>query len=120
MSELGANFSLGFNALWPMDRDSVRGATVMRSDLLGPLKRRIARPSLSYSIMWEGRWVPPIIQMRHVNLGRVNDAVQSHHFVIGAFRSALGTGTVIANDVNEQGVIQHAHFLQGIHQTSYL
>jgi hypothetical protein len=70
--------------------------------------------------MWEGRWVPPIIQVRHINRSSVNDAVQRHHFVIGAFRSALGTGTVIANDVNEQGVIQHAHFLQGIHQTSYL
>src|SRR6267378_169786 len=96
MSELRANFSLGFNARWPMDRDSIRSATVMRSDLLSPLKRRIARPGPSYSIMWEGRWVPPIIQVRHINRGSVNDAVQRHHFVIGAFRPTLRARSVIA------------------------
>src|SRR5437016_14189964 len=95
MSELGADFSLGFNSRRAMDNDSVRSATVMRSDLLGPLKRRITRPSPADSVMWKGRWVAPVIQMRHVNLGGVDDAVQSHHFVIGAFRPALGTGTVI-------------------------
>src|SRR6266480_5567584 len=120
MSELRADFSLGFNSRRPMDNDSVRSAAVMRSDLLGPLKRRITSPSPADSVMWKGRWVAPVIQMRHVNFGGIDDAIQRHHFVIGAFRSALGTGTVIANNVNEQCVIHHAHFLQGIDQASYL
>src|SRR5438105_15709859 len=40
VSELRANFSLGFNSRRPMDHDSVSSAAVMRSDLLGPLKVR--------------------------------------------------------------------------------
>src|SRR5437660_12365086 len=102
-----------------MDNESVRSAAVMRSDLLGPLKRRITSPSPADRVMWKGRWVAPVIQMRDVNLGGVDDAIQRDHFVIGAFRSALGTGTVIANNVNEQCVIHDAHFLQGIDQAYY-
>src|SRR5207245_3555471 len=88
MSELRADFSLGFNSRRPMDNDSVRSAAVMRSDLLGPLKRRIASPCPTYSIMWKGRWIAPVIQMRHVNLGGVDDAVYRPHLVGSAFRSA--------------------------------
>ena len=111
MSKLGANFSLGFNLRGPMDHDSISGAAVMRSDLLRPLKWRIAGPCPADSVMWKGRRVAPVIQMRHVNLSGVDDPIQRHHFVIGAFRSALSARSVIADDVNEQGVIQHAHFL---------
>src|SRR5436190_9054673 len=57
MSELGADFSLGFNARRPVDHDSVSSATIMRSDLLGPLEWRIASPCPSDSVMWERRWV---------------------------------------------------------------
>src|SRR5436305_11442456 len=80
MSELRADFSLGFDSRRPMDNDSVRSATGMRGDLLGQLKRRIASPSPANGVMWKGRWVAPVIQMGDVNLGGVNDAVQSHHF----------------------------------------
>src|SRR5882724_11585585 len=72
VSELGANFSIGFNSRRPMDHDSVSSAAVMRSDLLGPLKRRIARPCPTNGIMWERRWVAPVIEMWHVNRGGVD------------------------------------------------
>src|SRR5437867_4427633 len=100
MSELGANFSLGFNARRPVDHDSVSSATIMRSDLLGPLEWRIASPCPSDSIMWERRRVSPIIQMRHVDLSSVEDAVQSHHLIVSAFWSALRARSVVADDVN--------------------
>src|SRR5205814_9104828 len=120
MSELRADFSLGFNSCRPMDHDSVCRATVMRSDLLGPLKRRITRPSPADSVMWKGRWVAPIIQMRHVNLGGVDDTVQSHHLVVGTLWTAFCTGSVIASDVNEECVIHYPHLLQCVYQPSYL
>src|SRR5205823_2207348 len=120
MSKLRTDFSLGFDSRGPIDDDAIGGTPVVRRDLLGPLERRIASPRPADSIMWKGRWIAPVIEMRHVNLGGVDDAVQSHHFIIRAFRSALGTGTVIANNVNEQCVIHHAHFLQGIDEASYL
>src|SRR5437764_9502989 len=114
VSELGANFPIGFNSRRPMDHDSVSSATVMRSDLLGPPKWRIASPCPADSVMWKGRRVAPVIEMRHVNLGGVDDPIQRHHFVIGAFWSALGARSIIAGDINEQRVTKNAHFLQRI------
>src|SRR5437016_12448766 len=73
MSELGADFSLGFNPRWPMHDYTVRGSAVMRRDLLGPLERSVASPRPANRIMREGARVAPILQMRHVDLGGVND-----------------------------------------------
>ena len=70
--------------------------------------------------MGEGAGIAPIVQMRHVDLGVADDSVQRHHLVVSALRSAFCAGAVIADDVNEQGVVHYAHLLQGIHQTSYL
>ena len=97
-----------------MDHDSVSSAAVMRSDLLGPLKWRIASPSPADGIMWERRRVAPIVEMRHVNLSSVDDPIQRHHFVVRTFGPALRARSIIADDVNEQGIIQHAHVLQCI------
>src|SRR6266513_1646891 len=114
MSELGADFSLGFNSRRPMDHDSIGGAAIMRCDLFGPLERSVASPCPANGIMWKRRWVAPVIQMRHVNRGSVDDSIQSHHFVISAFRPAFCARSVIADNVNEQSVVHHAHVLKGI------
>ena len=103
-----------------MNHNTVSRAAVMRSDLLGPLKWRIAGPCPADCIMWKGCWIAPVIQMRHVNLSGVDDSIQSHHLVIRAFRPAFRARSVVADNVNEQGVIQDTHFPQGIHQASYL
>ena len=105
MSELGADFSFGFDSRRPMDHHTVGGSAVVGCDLFGPLERRIAGPGPANRIMWERARGAPIVQMRHVNRGSADDAVQRHHFVVGTFRSAFRTGTVIANDVNEEGII---------------
>src|SRR5947207_9755506 len=120
MSELGADFSLGFNPRWPMYNYTVRSSAVVRCDLLGPLERSVASPRPANRIMREGARVAPILQVRHVDLGGVNDSIQRHHLVIGAFRSTFRAGSVVAHNVNEQSVVQDAHLLKGIHQTSYL
>src|SRR5438270_4071289 len=69
MSELGADFSLGFNPRWPMYNYTVRSSAVVRCDLLGPLERSVAGPRPTNSIMREGARVAPIVQMRHIDLG---------------------------------------------------
>src|SRR6267378_177192 len=120
MSELGADFSLGFNSRWPMYNYTVRGSAVMRRDLLGPLERSVASPRPANCIMRERARVAPILQVRHIDLGGVNDSIQRHHLVIGAFRSTFCAGSVVAHNVNEQGVVQYAHLLKSIHQSSYL
>src|SRR5437763_16101473 len=114
MSKLGANLSRGFSLRGPMDHGSISGAAVMRSDLLRPLKWRIAGPCPADSVMWKGRRVAPVIKMRHVNLGGIDDPIQRHHFVICAFWSSLGARSIIADDINEQRVTKNAHFLQRI------
>src|SRR5207302_548590 len=106
MSELGADFSLGFNSRGPMDHDSISSAAVMRSDLLGPLKWSIAGPGPADRIMRECIWASPVIDVVH-HLRRIaNNAIQRHYFIIGTFRSSFCAGTVIAHDVNEQSVVQ--------------
>src|SRR5436190_15680898 len=120
MSELGADFSLGFNPRRPMYNYTVRSSSVVRCDLLGPLERSVAGPRPANRIMREGARVAPIIQMRHIDFGGVNNSIQCHHLVIGAFRSTFCAGSVVAHNVNKQSVVQYAHLLKGIHQTSYL
>src|SRR6266496_5312869 len=120
MSELGADFSLSFNSRRPMDHDSVGSAAIMRCDLFGPLERSVAGPGPADRIMRESIWASPVIDVVH-HLRRIaNNAVQRHHFVVGTFRSPFCAGTVIAHDVNEQSVVQHTHFLQGINEASYV
>src|SRR5947199_6756875 len=100
MSELGANFSPGFNPRWPMYNYTVRSSAVVRCDLLGPLERSVAGPRPANRIMREGARVAPIVQMRHIDLGGVDDPIQCHHLVIGSFRSTLRAGSVVAHNVN--------------------
>src|SRR6266699_4500550 len=85
MSELGADFSLGFDPRWPMYNYTIRSSAVVRCDLFGPLERSVAGPRPTNRIMREGARVAPILQMRHVDLGGVNDSIQRHNLVIGAF-----------------------------------
>src|SRR5205809_146585 len=120
MSELRADFSLDINPRWPMYNYTVRSSAIVRCDLLGPLEWSVAGPRPTNRIMREGARVAPIVQMRHIDLGGVNNSIQCHHLVIGAFRSTFCAGSVVAHNVNEQGVVQYAHFLQGINQASYL
>src|SRR5207244_7474060 len=95
MSELGADFSLGFNSRWPMYNYTVRGSAVMRRDLLGPLERSIASDRPADCIMRERARVAPILKVRHVDLGGVNYSIQRYHIVIGAFWSLFCACSVV-------------------------
>ena len=103
-----------------MDHQPIRRSAVVGGDLLGPLERSIASPCPADGVMREGAGVAPGVQMRHVDLGVADDSVERHHLVVSALRSAFRTGAVIADDVDEQGIVHYAHLLQCIHQTSYL
>src|SRR5438128_2157867 len=99
MSELGADFSLGFNSRWPMYNYTVRGSAVMRRDLLGPLERSVAGPRPANRIMRERARVAPIVEMRHVDLGGGIDSMQNHDFVDIDLRYAFCHEQLIANDI---------------------
>src|SRR5213079_2630831 len=53
MSELGADFSLGFNPRRPMYNYTVRSSAIVRCDLFGPLERSVAGPCPANRIMRE-------------------------------------------------------------------
>src|SRR6266576_4188528 len=72
MSELGADFSLGFNPRWPMYNYTVRSSSGGRCDLFGPLEWSVAGPRPANRIMREGARVAPIVQLRHIDLCGVN------------------------------------------------
>src|SRR5436309_8666242 len=120
MSELGADLSPGFNPRWPMYNYTVRSSAVVRCDLFGPLERSVAGPRPANRIMRKSARVAPIVQMRHIDLGGVNNSIQCHHLVIGAFRSTFCAGSVVAHNVNKQSVVQYVHLLEGINQSPYL
>ena len=44
--------------------------------------------------------------------------IQRHDFVKSPQQAALFAGTVVANDVEEQGVVQLAHLFQGSHESA--
>src|SRR5438132_14247797 len=95
MSELGADFSFGFDSRRPVYNYTVRGSAVVRCDLLGPLEWSVAGPCPANRIMREGARVPPIVQMRHVNRGGADDAVQRNTFLVGTSRSAFRAAHLI-------------------------
>src|SRR5205814_10662632 len=104
MGELRTELSLGLDSCRPLNHDTIRCSAIMRCDLLGPLKWRIARPSPANCVMRKSARIPPIIEVRHVDLGGINDSVQRHHFVVSTFRPALRARSIIADDVDEQRV----------------
>ena len=55
---------------------------------------------------------PHVVDVIHHLLGFADDAVERHHLVVGAFRSALGARAVVADDVEEQRVVQLADLLE--------
>ena len=87
--KLAADFALGFDPLGPVEHHAVARAAEVTGDLLGPLERRIARPCPADGEVRERRRVAPSVDVLHHLIGIADDAVERHHLVVGAFRSAL-------------------------------
>ena len=117
--ELAADLALGLDALGPMEHHAVARAAEVAGHLLGPLEGRVARPGPADGEVGERRGVAPGVDVRHHLVGFADDAVQRHHLVVGAFRTAFGAGAVVAHDVVEDRVVQRADGLQLRHQPSH-
>src|SRR5206468_4433387 len=109
VTKLRPDLSFGFDTFGPMHHHSVAGASPMRRDLLGPLKRGIQRVRPANGIVWKSIWTSPVIDMIHHLGSSANNAIQCHHLVVRSFRSSLGAGAVVAYNVDEESVIQFAH-----------
>ncbi len=60
-----------------------------------------------------------VVAGEHV-LGRLRDALDPRHVADRPFRAAFAAGTVVANDVDEQRVVEHAHLGERGAQTADL
>ena len=92
----------------PVQHHAVARAAEVAGDLLGPLERRVARPGPADGEVREGRGAAPVVDVAHHLVGLADDAVERHHLVVGAFRSAFGAGAVVADDVEEERVVELA------------
>ena len=118
--ELAADLALRLHALRPVEHHAVAGAAEVAGDLLGPLEGRVARPGPADREVREGGGTAPLVDVIHHLIGSADDAVERHHLVVGALGAALGAGAVVADDVEEERVVELADRLELRHQPAHL
>ena len=110
--ELAADLALRLDALGPLQDHAVARAAEVARHLLGPLERRVRRPGPADRVVRErGRAAPVFDVARHLVVGP-DDAVQRHHLVVRALGPALGARAVVADDVEENRVVELAERLE--------
>ena len=103
-----------------MHDHAVARTAVITSDLLGPFKGRVGRHCPARGHMRERVGTTPVIGDREHALNGLNaeNTVEAEHLVEGTDQAAFRAGTIVAHDVNEQGVIQLTEIVDGIDQTA--
>ncbi len=98
----------------PRDRDAVAGSAEVRGHLLHPLERRVERPGPADVVVVfaaDGAEVVDVVQQPLRILGH---AVLVGRGAPAAVDGALRRGAVVSADVDEQGVVQLAEFVDGV------
>src|SRR5262245_32264902 len=103
--ELGTDLARVFNSLQPGDDHAIARAAEVRGDLLCPLERRIASPSPAYRVVRRGAWQPEFVDpVQHLLEGRL-EPIKRHDLVGGTLQRTLGARAVIADDVDDEGIL---------------
>src|SRR5579863_1553363 len=118
--ELGANAALILDAGRPGDDHAVASTTKMRSDLLGPLKRGVHRMSTSNGVVIEGKRAAQFVHPSHYHFKVFRSGVEERHLIEQTLRTALGTRSVVALNVDHQRVVQFAQFFDSIEHATDL
>ena len=99
----------------PRNRQTLPRAAEMRRHLLGPLEGRVERPRPRDRHMRIGVVGAPILVVQHLHDFRQRqNAVVGGQLIEGAFERALGARAVVADNVDDQRVVELAlvlHFL---------
>ena len=117
MVELTAHLAIGRDPFGPRHRHRVAGTTEVAGHQLGVVKRRTARPRPARVVHVVGLRRTQCIQAaqsierRQLFLDRARDVVLCQQFTDAALLT-LGTGTVVAEDVEHQCVVGLAEPLQ--------
>ena len=78
-------------------------------------------PACAQPIEKCGKYRPaPLVDVRELRRRFADDAVERQHLVVGAVRAAFGARAVVADDVEEERVVELAHVLERLNQPADL
>ena len=104
----------------PVHDRAVARAAPVRGDLLGPLIRGVHRVRPADRVVVVGVRSAELVDLALHELDRLDrgHAVQHRHLVEAAVQRSFGRGAVVADDVEDQRVIEYLQILQRIDQPS--
>ena len=118
MVKLAAHFALRLDALRPVHDHAIARTTEVRGNLLGPLKGGVGGPSPADGEVRESARVAPRIDVVHHLVGFTDDAVEGHHLIVGALGAALGARSIVADDIEEERILQLTNGFKLRHQAT--
>ena len=104
----------------PADDQRVARAAEVGRDLLGPLERRVAGHRPARRHVREGLRPAPLVDVLEHVRHRLVDAVEVRHLVEHADHAAFGAGAVVADDVDDQRVVELADVFDRLHHAADL
>ena len=108
----------------PGDDHAVAGAAEVGGALLAPLERRVPGPRPGGRVVRRVRVGAPgvepavLLDQRQLLLGRQGDPVLHRQLVEGAGQRALQAGAVVAEDVDDERVVELAQLLDRVEQAA--
>ncbi len=103
---LRAHLVLSGDALGPVDNHSVAGTAIIRRNLLGPCERSVAGNRPAGSEVRVGRCVTELVVMFQDVCNGLALAVEIGHLVVEPAHAAFRAGTVVADDVENECVVE--------------
>src|SRR5215467_8620398 len=109
MVKLMPGLAFGLNALWPMDNCTVAGAAPVRRDLLGPLIRGVHRVRPADRVVIVRFGTAEFVDTSGQKGGGLkrSKAIEGEHFIEATLQSAFARGSVVADNVIDQRIIEH-------------
>src|SRR5690242_4414270 len=116
MVELMAGLALGLDAFWPMYDCTVARSAPMRRDLLGPLVRSVhrVRPADGVMIIRVGAAQPVQTNAQECRGLQRAEPVERNHFVESALQRAFPRSSVVADDEEDEGIVEHLQLGQRV------
>ena len=103
--------TFGLDAFRPMYDQRIARTAEMGRDLLGPFERRVSRPRPPDRNMRLGRGAADLVEFFFKPLETELDAIEARDLVDGAFKATLGRRAIVADDVEDQRVVELARLL---------
>ncbi len=104
----------------PRHHQAVAGAAEVARHLLHPLERRRSGPAPANRIVMLVLGAADLVDVRQHRRHIVWKTLLCFHVVQGAGQRTLGTGAIVAHDVDDERVVAQAHGVEGFHDPPHL